>query len=271
MKRSTIFVIALVVGMAVSGGSLAGVWALHRQQVRERQLVPPNPTVPAEGRYPTPHLAFLELLSREKPEVVFFGDSITDFYRYVPEVWQQHFGRFNPANFGVIFDRVENVLWRMRNGELDGYSAKAVVVEVGTNNLANNSSSEIAGGIDEIVATIRRKQPRAKILILTLLPRGDRPDDPIRLTVQSANIEIGRVEHGPDRVRLVDITHPFLNSSGTLDRKLLPDGLHPSPEGFRILAAEVERALTDVLQSGAAESRPVTHLRSVGTEKDTGP
>ncbi len=57
-------------------------------------------------------------------------------------------------------DRIENVFWRMQNGELDGFVAKQVMVMVGTNNLQSNPDKEIVQGIENLINAIKVRQPR---------------------------------------------------------------------------------------------------------------
>jgi len=45
-------------------------------------------------------------------------------------VWDQAFGSRKAANFGTQGSGAESLLWRMQNGELDGYQAKVVVLHV---------------------------------------------------------------------------------------------------------------------------------------------
>ena len=73
-------------------------------------------------------------------DVLFLGDSITDFWRSPnPErggkaVWDREIAPLKAANFGISGDRTQHVLWRLRNGEADGYQPKVVVLMIGTNN-----------------------------------------------------------------------------------------------------------------------------------------
>ena len=43
--------------------------------------------------------------------VVMLGDSITEGWGKAKEVWRQHYGKDDPANFGISGDRTEHVLW----------------------------------------------------------------------------------------------------------------------------------------------------------------
>ena len=65
------------------------------------------------------------------------------------------------SNMGCGFDRIENLLWRVCHGEVDGYEAERVVVMIGTNNLSCNTDDEIIRGIAHLVAVIARHQPSA--------------------------------------------------------------------------------------------------------------
>ena len=68
-------------------------------------------------------------------DVLFMGDSITDGWRRSgKEIWDREYVPLNAANFGIGGDRTQHVLWRLRNGEADGYQPKAVVLMIGTNN-----------------------------------------------------------------------------------------------------------------------------------------
>ena len=68
-------------------------------------------------------------------DVVLFGDSITDFWNN-PSLALDG----NPINYAAAFnmgigsDRVQNLLWRLRNGALDGYTTKYFTLMVGINN-----------------------------------------------------------------------------------------------------------------------------------------
>ena len=50
-------------------------------------------------------------------------------------------------NLGCGWDRIENVLWRIYHGELDGYKAGKVVLMIGTNNCGLNNDKEIVEGL----------------------------------------------------------------------------------------------------------------------------
>lgn len=61
------------------------------------------------------------------------------------------------ANIAAFYFRIENVLWRMENGELDIKTPlKAIVVFVGTNNV-DCTPEDIFQGILKLVETIKTK------------------------------------------------------------------------------------------------------------------
>jgi hypothetical protein len=65
------------------------------------------------------------------------GDSITDWWRRAGlAVYEVNFGDLDCANFGIAGARTQGVLWRMQNGELEGYSPKLMMLMIGTNNLS---------------------------------------------------------------------------------------------------------------------------------------
>ncbi|WP_419808809.1 GDSL-type esterase/lipase family protein [Sphingomonas sp.] len=199
------------------------------------------------------HLAFLAtrdaLIRTGGTDLVFVGDSITDWWRNDPQraIFDRYFGRYRPYNIGIAGDETQHVLWRIEHGELDRIRPKLVVLMIGTNNLANAnrmSPAETADGVAGVVEAIRRKLPRSKILLLGIFPRAARPEDPLRLAVSDTNARIARL--GDERtVFYRDIGAKLLGSDGTLSTEIMPDGLHPNARGYQIwadaISADVRR------------------------------
>ncbi len=65
--------------------------------------------------------------------------------------WKKNFFGWNAADFGWGADRVENILWRLENGELDGVNPKVIVLLAGTNNVGSRTPPQ---GIDAAAANV---------------------------------------------------------------------------------------------------------------------
>ena len=117
------------------------------------------------------HADVLRVKDGLNPEVVLIGDSITHFWGGEPKAkqangprsWQSTFGPYRTLNLGFGWDRIQNVLWRLDHGELDGLHPRVIVLHIGTNNTSDtanareNTPTEIANGIGAIVQRIRAK------------------------------------------------------------------------------------------------------------------
>ncbi|MFM7606282.1 MAG: GDSL-type esterase/lipase family protein, partial [Prosthecobacter sp.] len=121
------------------------------------------------------HERFVKIAQEATAKLVFLGDSITAGWAGKKEIWDKAFLSYKPVNFGIGGDRTQHVLWRITHGELDSIKPKTVVLMIGTNNSGSDSAEGIAKGITAIVETIRSKQPQAKILVLAVFPRGEKP------------------------------------------------------------------------------------------------
>ncbi len=115
------------------------------------------------------HDRFVRRAKRGSVDLVFFGDSITQWWPH--DDFINRYGR-TAANFGIGGDQVQHLLWRVQNGELDGIQPKVAVIAVGTNNVAFNSPDDISGGIARLVAAIQEKSPTTKVLVQGIFPRG---------------------------------------------------------------------------------------------------
>src|SRR5947208_11036611 len=80
----------------------------------------PSTTIPVE-KDRNRHDEFLKVAKAGGVDLLFVGDSITDGWRSTGKsVWDKAFAPLKAANFGISGDRTEHVIWRLRNGELEG-------------------------------------------------------------------------------------------------------------------------------------------------------
>ncbi len=93
------------------------------------------------------HQANQQVAREGNAELLLMGDSITDFWRN-PEgpfagkpVLDKHFGKWKIANFGIAGDTTQGVLYRLQDGEGEGFSPRAIMLMIGTNNTARNSAA----------------------------------------------------------------------------------------------------------------------------------
>jgi lysophospholipase L1-like esterase len=191
------------------------------------------------------HEGFLEIARAGGIDCLLMGDSITDWWaRFAPELYAEHFGSRNCANFGIAGDRTQGVLWRMENGELEGYTPKLMMLMIGTNNLGPgrnagpNTPAEIAEGITAIVIKFQTAFPQAKVLLLGVFPRGAEPSARFRAPIAEINAIISQLDDG-DSLRYMDIGDAFLEPDGSIAVEVMGDGLHPTLRGYEIWADEV--------------------------------
>lgn len=215
--------------------------------------------VPREANWIKRHEGFVEIAKKGDVDLLFLGDSITDAWRREApggkKVWDTHFAPLRAANFGISADRTQHVLWRIQNGELDGIKPKGVVLMIGTNNTGferdgttpRNTPAETIAGVSAIVETLRTKQPQAKILLLAIFPRGEKPDHPQRKQIAEINTALARLADGKN-VRFLDIGDKFLAADGTLPKDIMPDFLHPNEKGYEIWAAAIKQPVAALLK-----------------------
>lgn len=204
------------------------------------------------------HAAAMAVKDKINPEIVLMGDSITHFWGGEPDggkmgnrglqSWQDLFGQRRVLNLGFGWDRTQNVLKRIELGELDGLNPKAIVIHIGTNNLAgtaqsrSNTPAEIAEGISLIVDRAQAKCPAAQIILMAIFPRGQSPGDPKRAILADINQRLAPLAQKP-RVTVLDITTKWLQPDGAISKETMPDFLHPNEKGYTIWAEALKPVL----------------------------
>ncbi len=199
------------------------------------------------------HEAIVQLMKTRNPQLVFLGDSITHFFGGEPadaklrgaSVWDKYYGQRQAMNIGYGWDRTENVLWRLRHGEIDGISPKVVVVMIGTNNTGINTAPEIAAGIAAICDELHARLPKTKILLLGIFPRGAKPN-PGRDKLAEINRIIAKLD-GQRNVTYLDIGPVFVEPDGSILPEIMNDYLHPTEAGYERWSAAMEPTLKKLL------------------------
>jgi lysophospholipase L1-like esterase len=189
------------------------------------------------------HKSFVEIAKAGNIDLLFVGDSITDWFFYGRganpatggAVWSANFAPLKAANMAIAGDTTQGVLWRMQNGELEGFKAKLIVLMLGTNNINRNPIDEIVDGNRLIIEEFKKRQPQAKVLLLGIFPRNMDPANPLRATIKEINGKLAKLADNK-QVFFKDIGDKFLTADGTLTAEVMPDGLHPSAKGYQIWA-----------------------------------
>jgi lysophospholipase L1-like esterase len=217
-----------------------------------------DPAVPARRATDYPWMSVAAWNAREAElsaqakkggvDVLFFGDSITERWAGDGgEIWRARYAPLKAANFGIGGDTTQNLLWRLANGELEGLSPKVVVLLIGTNNLGlrGDAPQDVARGVKTIVADLRRRFPAAKIILLGLLPRGEKADDPFRASIRTINKRLTKLDDGKI-LRYLDIGPKLLEADGSLSKDMMPDFLHIGARGYAIWADAMDPLLREL-------------------------
>lgn len=254
VNRKTVLVVSALCGVLSVAGSAFAV-----------QATEPSP------RYNFQHAAWWfgrfdrlrKLAAEEGPsfKIAFLGDSITENWEAPgTNVWNRNFRdpKYKAINCGFGGDRTENLLWRIRNGQLDGLDPRAVVLLIGTNNTffrkdREEPPAETVRGVAEIVREVQARCPNARIILNAILPSGEKPDGEKRLRDIRVNEQLQALADG-DRVLWHDFGKKLLEADGTLTTETAPDFTHPSEKGYVIWTESMMPYLDWCL--GYSQTRP---------------
>ena len=215
--------------------------------------------------YPLPRVDWLQRVKsnfskadplREKIQLVFDGDSITDGWQGAGKtIWAARYAKLNAFDFGIGGDRTESVLWRLSQGQMDGINPKLIALMIGTNNLGGYKNEQIVEGIKTTVAEYQKRCPKAVILLQAIFPRGEHPTDPYRARIKEINAAISAFGDGK-KVIFVDFGDKFLNPDGTMSREIMNDFLHPTAKGYQIWAEAIAPVIAQFFPESAQASQP---------------
>jgi lysophospholipase L1-like esterase len=177
--------------------------------------------------------------------LLFLGDSITQGWENTGKaVWEKLYAPVQALNLGFSGDRTEHLLWRIKYGRLDKLRPRAAVMLIGTNNTGHlqRPAEETTAGIRAVIGEFQKHLPNTPLVMLSIFPRGERPDDPMRRLNDEINAKAKKLADG-SRVIWLDLSSMFFNPDKTLSKEIMPDFLHLSPAAYERWAKGLEPVL----------------------------
>ena len=194
------------------------------------------------------HAGHVAPTQRDGINVLFLGDSITEGWVGVPDIWQREFAPLGAANYGISGDETQHVLWRLQNGAVAGLNPKVLSLLIGTNNIGNSrhTAAETIQGIRAVVADLRRRLPATRILLHAIFPRDRHADTEFRRTIATVNTDIATLADN-QHILWFDIGSIFLEPDGFNPGHVMVDALHLAPEGYARWAVKLAPELRRLL------------------------
>jgi lysophospholipase L1-like esterase len=168
--------------------------------------------------FPTYHLNWfrnfqqnLDRLKQAKYDLVLDGDSVLgDWWGHGWPMMQARYGDIKGLDLATYGDHVQNVLWRVRHGSVDGQEPKVIVLQIGAPNIGDDVK-DVTGGAKLVLDEFEKRCPHAHILLLGLLPRGPNDDANTKGWIQQMNAAY--VALADDRVSFLDVTPQVVGES----------------------------------------------------------
>ena len=242
--------------MVTAAFSLAGVsWA----QAAAFPASQPSPRADQNSRIA--HAQLLEKAGKGGIDVYFEGDSITRrwgtsdaAYKDFLANWNTNFFGWNAANFGWGADSIQNILWRLHNGELDGVNPKVIVLLAGANNVGSAPPpggddakvEDISNGLKATLEVMRQKAPGATIILMGITPRNDRGSTAVVPMINKINDRIAKFADGK-KIRYLNLNDKLAGRDGKLFNDMTVDGLHLSVKGYQVWADALKPVFTELL------------------------
>jgi lysophospholipase L1-like esterase len=223
-----------------------------------------RPVPRADANSIAAHAQLLEKAKQGKIDIYFEGDSITRRWGATdyPELlanWKQNFSGWNAADFGWGADQIQNILWRLDNGELDGVHPKVIVLLAGTNNVGNRPPAgsddgrveDVTRGIQAVLRVMQEKAPEATIILTAIFPRND--NMAVMPTIDRINARLATLAD-EKRIRFLNVNDKLADAEGRLVEGMMnPDKLHPAVRGYQVWAEGLKPILTKLLGPPASE------------------
>ena len=240
--------------MRTTAPLIAGLWAIAAFP----QTAADQPASRTDQNSLKAHAQLLAKARQGRIDIYFEGDSITrrwgaTDYPALLANWNQNFFGWNAADFGWGADTIQNILWRLANGELDGVNPKIIVLLAGTNNVGRTVPPEgddakvadITRGLKAVLDMLRAKAPGATIIATAIFPRND--NIAVMPTIDKINRNLAKLADGR-KIRYLNINAMLADRDGKLlDGMMNADRLHPAIPGYQVWADALKPLFAQIL------------------------
>lgn len=225
---------------------------MSQEELNPAAIPLPSVDVQGDNRWMSQHNRFVLECKDKEPDVLFVGDSMVQILHQY-ELWRELFSPLHALNFGIGGDTTSQVLWRLQNGELEDIKPKVVVLWVGTNNF-DHTAEEVTGGIEAIVQLINTQQPQAKVIVMGLLPRGEKPN-PLRTKNARVNQLLKSSLPKLSNAQFFDTDTGLVHSDGTITCHDMYDFLHLTAAGYAKVCKPLHELLLQLLEETPEEKQ----------------
>jgi acyl-CoA thioesterase-1 len=205
-------------------------------------------------RYRSANAALLSAKG-EPNRVVFFGDSITDFWKL-----DEYFPGKPYVNRGITAQTTPQMLIRFRPDVVDLKPA-AVLILAGTNDIAGNTGPMTLEQIESNYASIAElaRANKVRLIFGSILPIHNYTPESQDFFAERSTEKILSLNRwlknycGENDCIYLDYFSALVDDKGLLKKELADDGLHPNAAGYKVMAPLAEAAIQKAVRNSSVE------------------
>lgn len=183
----------------------------------------------------------LEKKDYKDENIVFYGDSITDFYDL-----EKYYPNLPVVNSGTSGFKATDLLDLIEE-RVYIYNPTKVFILIGTNDIAYSdvTNEELVKQIEKISKKIKANRPHAKIYIESIYPVNNHLSSGKSYGSPRDNLRINKINRlikkmcENNKIEYINMHKILVDSDGTLIEAYTVDGLHLSDEGYRVITKKI--------------------------------
>lgn len=177
--------------------------------------------------------------------IVFLGDSITDFYDL-----EKYYNNIPVVNSGTSGFQTKDIIKNLKN-YVYIYNPTKLFLLIGTNDIAFTkiTNDELIENINTIVTEIKKNRPKCEIYIESIYPvnKNDSNNEIVEVgmvgnrsndRIKELNSQIKKLCKD-NNITYINMYDKLINKNGNLKLKYTIDGLHMSDEGYKVITKTI--------------------------------
>ncbi len=167
---------------------------------------------------------------KKTDNIVFLGDSITDWYPI-----EEIYGDLPIVRSGIAGYETEDIISKLET-MVYRYNPTKIFILIGTNDLKRDedATEKTANNMKKIINEIHKKRKNAKIYLQSIYPVNRNlwaPEERYNSEITEVN-NIMKEYCKENNVTYIDMYNELADENGNFDEKYTDDGLHPNDLGY---------------------------------------